>query len=143
MRPTRFFDARTCSAIARAARALPLVLVREQMLEPRGCFPVDPTDVVSGNILPNPPEVRPHADPTGGHLTEPRTRAAGLEMHAPQVLHRGCDDEPRVDADDRVLGAEGERIEGPGANGPDVEVAFHGGPHGVREGNLAALLERD
>src|SRR5438552_11070554 len=111
------------------ARPFPLVLVREEPVEAGGGFPVDAAYLVTGDVLADAPEIRPGADLAGGDLPEPRSGAPPAEPRAAEVLHRRGGDEARVEADDRVFGAECERIEGPHADGADSDIAFPGRSH--------------
>src|SRR5207245_4535961 len=91
------------------------------------------------HVLPDTPEIRARADLAGRDLTEPRTGAPRAEPRAPEVFHRGGDDQARVEPDDRVFRPEGERIEGPHADGADPEIAFHGRPQRVSKRDDATL----
>src|SRR5438132_9201573 len=121
--------------------AFSLVLVREEPVEAGGRFPIDPPDLVAGHVLPDAPEIRARADLAGRDLTEPRTGAPRAEPRPPEVFHRRGDDEARLEPDDRVLRPEGERIEGPHADGADPEIALHGRPQCVRQRDVATLLQ--
>src|SRR5438132_1324274 len=120
---------------------LPFVLVREETVESGRGFPVDSAHLVARGILADAPEFRSRADLPRGDLSEPRSCAARLELRSPEVFHRGRDDETGVDREDRILGAEGERIERPHPHRSDPEIAFHERPDGVRQGNRVAAFQ--
>src|SRR5207249_3100976 len=123
------------------AGPLPLVLVRIEAVEPSGRLPVDPANLIARGILADAPKVRPFSQQSGRNLSEPGAGAPRLELRAPEVFHRRRDDETRVRRENGILGAEGERIEGPHAHGPDAKIAFDGRPHRVGQRHRAAALQ--
>src|SRR2546428_12683105 len=66
------------------AGAFSLVLIGEEPVKASGRFPVNPTDLVAGDVLPDTPEVGARADLAGGDLTEPGTGAPRAEPCAPE-----------------------------------------------------------